>query len=140
MRRREFISLLCGATVAWPIAARAQQGDRMRRVGILLPAAANDAVWQDRLGAFLQGLGLLGWTIGRNLRVDTRWATPNAAEIRKHAAELAALAPDAILAAATSSVLPLLQATRTVPIIFTATNDPVGAGFVDGRAATPPVS
>jgi putative ABC transport system substrate-binding protein len=134
MRRREFISLLCGATVAWPIAARAQQGDRMRRVGILLPAAANDAVWQDRLGAFLQGLGLLGWTIGRNLRVDTRWATPNAAEIRKHAAELAALAPDAILAAATSSVLPLLQATRTVPIIFTATNDPVGAGFVDSLA------
>ena len=133
MRRREFITLL-GSVAAWPFVVRAQQSERMRRVGILLPAIADDAVWQDRLGAFLQGLGLLGWTIGRNLRVDTRWATPNAAEIHRHAAELAALAPDAILAAATSSVLPLLQATRTVPIIFTATNDPVGAGFVDSLA------
>src|SRR5215475_500106 len=128
------MAALCGAAAGWPFAARAQQGERVRRVGILLPATADDAVWQDRLGAFLQGLGLLGWTIGRNLHVDTRWATTNAAEIRRHAAELAALAPDAILAAATSSVVPLLQATRTVPIIFTATNDPVGAGFVDSLA------
>src|SRR6516162_6494384 len=133
MRRREFVALLGGA-VAWPLGVRAQQHEQTRRVGILLPATADDAVWQDRLGAFLQGLGLLGWTIDRNLRVDTRWATPNAAEIRRHAAELAALAPDAILAAATSSVVPLLQATRTVPIIFTATNDPVGSGFVDSLA------
>ena len=117
MRRREFIALLGGAT-AWPLAAHAQQCEQTRRVGILLPATADDAVWQDRLGAFLQGLGLLGWTIGRNLHVDTRWATTNAAEIRRHAAELVALAPDAILAAATSSVVPLLQATRTVPIIY----------------------
>jgi len=133
MRRREFVALLGGA-VAWPLGVRAQQHEQTRRVGILLPATADDAVWQDRLGAFLQGLGPLGWTIGRNLHVDTRWATTNAAEIRRHAAELAALAPDAILAAATSSVVPLLQATRTVPIIFTATNDPVGSGFVDSLA------
>jgi len=134
VRRREFITLLAGSVAAWPRIVRAQQREQTRRVGILLPATADDAVWQDRLGAFLQGLGPLGWTIGRNLHVDTRWATTNAAEIRRHAAELAALAPDAILAAATSSVVPLLQATRTVPIIFTATNDPVGAGFVDSLA------
>ena len=134
MRRREFITLLAGSVAAWPRIVRAQQREQTRRVGILLPATADDAVWQDRLGAFLQGLGPLGWTIGRNLHVDTRWATTNAAEIRRHAAELAALAPDAILAAATSSVVPLLQATRTVPIIFTATNDPVGFGFVDSLA------
>src|SRR5262245_21053027 len=84
MRRREFITLL-GSVAAWPIVVRAQQSERIRRVGILLPAIADDAVWQDRLRAFLQGLGLLGWTIGRNLRVDTRWATPNAAEIHRHA-------------------------------------------------------
>jgi len=134
VRRREFITLLAGSVAAWPRIVRAQQREQTRRVGILLPATADDAVWQDRLGAFLQGLGPLGWTIGRNLHVDTRWATTNAAEIRRHAAELAALAPDAILAAATSSVVPLLQATRTVPIIFTATNDPVGFGFVDSLA------
>jgi len=134
VRRREFITLLAGSVAAWPRIVRAQQREQTRRVGILLPATADDAVWQDRLGAFLQGLGPLGWTIGRNLHVDTRWATTNAAEIRRHAAELAALAPDAILAAATSSVVPLLQATRTVRIIFTATNDPVGFGFVDSLA------
>ena len=98
MRRREFITLLGGAAVAWPLAARAQQPERMRRIGVLLPAAADDAEFQARVGAFLQGLALLGWTIGRNVRIDTRWATANAAEIRRHAAELAALAPDVILA------------------------------------------
>jgi putative ABC transport system substrate-binding protein len=123
-----------GAAALWPIAARGQQREQMRRVGIILPANADDAVWQDRLAAFLQGLGLLGWTIGRNLRIDTRWATPNAAEIRRQAAELAALAPDAILAGGTSAVAPMLQATRTVPIVFTIANDPVGAGFVDSLA------
>src|SRR5262249_20815844 len=134
VRRREFITLLAGSVAAWPRIVRAQQREQTRRGGILLPATPDDAVWQDRPGGFLEGLGPLGWTIGRNLHVDTRWATTNAAEIRRHAAELAALAPDAILAAATSSVVPLLQATRTVPIIFTATNDPVGAGFVDSLA------
>ena len=133
MRRRQFISVLGGAA-AWPLAAHAEQGERVRRVGILLPATADDAIWQDRVGAFLQALGLLGWTIGRNVRIDTRWATNNAAEIRRHASELAVLAPDAILAGGTSSIGPLLQATRTVPIVFTLANDPVGAGFVDSLA------
>ena len=134
MRRREFITLLGGAAAAWPLAARAQQPERMRRIGVLLPAAADDAEFQARVGAFLQALALLGWTIGRNVRIDTRWATANAAEIRRHAAELAALAPDVILAHGASTVGPLLQATRTVPIVFPVVADPVGAGFVDSLA------
>ena len=134
MKRREFITLLGGAAAAWPLAARAQQRERMRRIGVLLPAAADDAEFQARVGAFLQGLALLGWTIGRNVRIDTRWATANAAEIRRHAAELAALAPDVILAHGASTVGPLLQATRTVPIVFPIVVDPVGAGFVDSLA------
>src|SRR5262245_62115668 len=96
IRRREFIFTLGGAAAAWPVAARAQQGERMRHVGILLPAAADDVGFQAWLGAFLQALALLGWTIGRNVRIDTRWATANTAEIRRHAAELVALAPDVI--------------------------------------------
>src|SRR5437588_11695975 len=116
MKRREFITLIGGAAAAWPLAARAQQREQVRRVGILLPGSADDAVWQDRVGAFLQALALSGWTIGRNLRIDTRWATSDAGEIRRHAAELAALAPDVILAGGTSSAAPLLQATPTVPI------------------------
>src|SRR5262245_64705935 len=102
--RREFITLLSGAAVAWPPAARAQQGERVRRIGVLLPASADDAGFQAPFGAFLQELALLGWTIGRNVRIDTRWATANAAEIRRHAAELVALAPDVILAPGTSTV------------------------------------
>ena len=117
IKRREFVTLLGGAA-AWPLAARAQQPERMRRIGVLLPAAADDPEWQTRVGAFQQALALLGWTIGRNVRIDTRWGTTSAAEIRRQAAELAALAPDVILATA-SSVGPLLQATRTVPIVFT---------------------
>src|SRR5882757_9680812 len=97
MRRREFITLLGGAAAAWPLAARAQQAERVRRIGVLLPGTSDDADFQARLGAFLQGLALLGWTIGRNVRIDVRWATANAAEIRQHAAELDALAPDVIL-------------------------------------------
>jgi putative ABC transport system substrate-binding protein len=136
MRRREFLIVLgdCAATVAWPLAARAQQPERMRRIGVILPAAADDAAWQARVGAFLQALGLLGWTIGHNVRIDTRWATANAAENRRHAAELAALAPDVILAAGTTAVGPMLQATRTVPVVFPIVGDPVGAGFVDSLA------
>jgi len=106
----------------------------MRRVGVLLPAAADDAEFQAWVGAFLQGLGQLGWTIGRNVRIDIRWATANADGIRRHAAELAALAPDVILAHGASTVGPLLQATRTVPIVFVNVADPVGAGFVDSLA------
>jgi putative ABC transport system substrate-binding protein len=97
MKRREFITLLGGAAATWPLAARAQQGERMRRIGVLLPAAADDAEFQARVGAFLQALALLGWTIGRNVRIDTRWAGADAASIRRHAVELAALAPDVIL-------------------------------------------
>jgi ABC-type uncharacterized transport system substrate-binding protein len=134
MQRREFIMLLGGATVALPLAAQAKQGERIRRIGVLLPAAADDAEYQARLAAFLQGLALLGWSIGRNVRIDTRWATTDAAEIRRHAAELAALAPDVILAQAATTVGPLLQATRTVPIVFPGIVDPVGAGFVDSLA------
>jgi putative tryptophan/tyrosine transport system substrate-binding protein len=135
MNRREFITLLGGAAAAWPLAARAQQPpDRMRRIGVLLPAAADDPEWQARVGAFLQALALWGWTIGRNVRIDTRWATTNAGEIRRHAAEVAALAPNVILAGGTSTMEALLQATRTVPIVFTLGVDPVGAGFVDSLA------
>jgi ABC-type uncharacterized transport system substrate-binding protein len=134
MKRRTFISLLGGAAVAWPHAARAQQGKPVRRIGVLLPATADDPVWQARFGAFLQALALLGWTIGRNVHIDTRWATSNAAEVRRHAAELAALAPDVILAGGTSTVAPLLQAARNVPIVFTIVNDPVGVGLVDSLA------
>src|SRR5262245_24206354 len=106
--RREFITLLGGAAAAaWPVGAQAQQGERVRRVGVLLPATADDAGFQAPFGAFLQALALLGWTIGRNVRVETRWATVHAAEIRRHAAELVALAPDVILAAGTSAVGPL---------------------------------
>src|SRR5215831_14828870 len=101
MNRREFITLLGGAAAAWPLPARAQQGERVRRIGILLPAAADDEGFQAPFGAFLQALALLGWTIGRNVRIDTRWATTNAAEIRRHAAELVALAPDVIVASGT---------------------------------------
>jgi putative ABC transport system substrate-binding protein len=138
MRRRQFISLLGGATAAlrmlWPLAAGAQERERVRRIGVLMPAAADDAEFQARVGAFLQALALSGWTIGRNMRTDIRWATANAADIRRHAAELAALAPDVILAHGASTVGPLLQATRTVPIVFPVVSDPVAAGFVDSLA------
>ena len=133
MQRRQFIALLGGATT-WPLAARAQQGERMRRIGVLLPASADDARFQTFVGAFLQELQSLGWSIGRNVRIDTRWATANAAAIRRQAAELVALTPDVILAHGASTLGPLLEATRTVPIVFPVTADPVGAGFVDSLA------
>src|SRR5262249_39227829 len=133
-RRRDFISLVGSAAVSWPLAARAQQPDRARRIGIFLPATADNAEFQTWVGAFLQGLGQSGWTIGRNVRIETRWATANADEIRRHAAELVALAPDVILAYGASSVGPLLQATRTLPIVFVVVADPVAAGYVDNLA------
>src|SRR5262245_66468656 len=133
MRRREFLGTI-GSAAIWPLAARAQDRERVRHIGVLVPAAADDPVWQARFGAFLQALAILGWTIGRNVHLDTRWATPNAAEIRKQAAEIAALAPDIILAGGSSTMEPLLQATRTVPIVFTLGNDPVGSGLVDSLA------
>ena len=133
IRRRDFITLLGGAA-AWPLAAKAQQPERVRRIGVLLPATADDPNFQARLGAFLQALALLGWTIGRNVRIDTRWAGANAADIRGHAAELGALAPDVILAHGSSAVAPLLQATRTVPVVFAVVTDPVAAGLIDSLA------
>jgi putative ABC transport system substrate-binding protein len=132
--RRELLAALGGAVAAWPLAARAQQRERMRRIGVLLPATADDAEFQARVGAFLQGLQQSGWSIGRNVRIDTRWATANAADIRRHAAELTALAPDVILAHGASTVGPLLQATRVLPIVFTVISDPVAGGFVDSLA------
>jgi putative ABC transport system substrate-binding protein len=134
MKRREFISLLGGAA-AWPLAARAQQPGGMRRIGVLMAAAADDPENQARMAAFLQGLAQLGWSDGRNVRIDIRWATTNADDLRRHAAELTALAPDVLVAATgTATVAPLLQATRTVPIVFVVVIDPVGAGFVASLA------
>ena len=135
MRRREFITLLGGAAATWPLTAPAQQADRMRRIGVLLASTADDPDYQARIAAFQQGLQQLGWSDGRNVHIDTRWATTKPDDIRRHAAELAALAPDVILAGTgTATVAPLLQATRTVPIVFAVVIDPVGAGFVDSLA------
>src|SRR5215217_2244975 len=133
MRRREFLGVLGGAAAAWPLAALAQQADRMRRIGVLMYLASDDAEGQARLAAFARGLEQLGWSDGRNLRIDTRWATAD--DIGRHARELAALAPDVLLAATgTATVAPLLQATRAVPIVFVSVIDPVGAGFVASLA------
>ena len=134
MRRREFITFLGGTVAAWPLTARAQQDERMRRIGVLMPSAADHAEYQTRMAAFLQGLQQLGWSDGRNVRIDIRYAAGDANLIRKYAAELIALAPDVILAPGSTSLGPLLQATRTVPIVFTTLLDPVGAGFVDSLA------
>ena len=134
MRRREFITLLGGAVTAWSARARGQPGVGMRLIGVLLPIAKDDPEYQPWLTAFRQTLQELGWVDGRNMRMDIHWATANHAEIRKQAAELVALAPDVILAHGASTVGPLLQATRTVPIVFPITGDPVGAGFVDSLA------
>ena len=135
MRRREFVGL-CGALAAtWPIALRAQQGERVRRIGVLMASTLDDPESQARIAAFQQSLQQLGWIDGRNVSIDTRWATTNPDDIRRHAAELAALTPDVILAGTgTATVAPLLQATRTVPIVFALVIDPVGAGFVDSLA------
>jgi putative ABC transport system substrate-binding protein len=134
MRRREFITLLGGAA-AWPLAARAQQGERVRRIGWLIGgSAADDPDLKANAAEFQQKLQQSGWTTGRNLRIDYRFGLGNADNTRKHAAELATLAPDIILAAGTSTMAPLLQATRSVPIVFVNVADPVGAGFIDSLA------
>jgi putative ABC transport system substrate-binding protein len=132
--RRDFITLLGGAAAAWPLAARAQQASQIRRIGVLMNLAEDEAEAPRRVGAFLQGLQELGWTDGRNVRIDYRWAGGDAERIRRSAAELVALAPDVILANASPSVVALQQATRTVPIVFVNVADPVGAGFVEGLA------
>jgi putative ABC transport system substrate-binding protein len=133
MKRRAFLTLL-GGTAAWPLAARAQQGERMRRIGVLMPNAADDPEYQARITAFLKELAQLGWIDGRNARIDTRWGVADADRIRKYAAELVALAPDVIWVNSSPALAALLQATRTVPIVFTGVTDPVGAGFVDSLA------
>jgi ABC-type uncharacterized transport system substrate-binding protein len=134
MKRREFITLLGGAAVGWPLGARAQQPGEMRRIGVLMTTAADDAVAQTRYAAFLQGLQQLGLADGRNVRIDTRWSAGDSADTRKYATELAALAPDVILGTGSAAAGPLLQATRAVPIVFVHVPDPVGAGFVDSLA------
>src|SRR6516162_9136864 len=134
MRRREFIKLIAGAPVAWPLMARAQQTERVRRIGVLMPFAPDDAEFQLWVGAFLQGLAQSGWIIGQNIKIETRWTKFDTEEARKYAAELVALAPDVILANGNSTVIPLLRLTRTVPIVFPNATDPVAAGVVESLA------
>src|SRR6478672_8497842 len=133
MRRRAFMSLL-GAAAAWPLAARAQQSERIRRIGVLMSVAAEDPEGPARTAAFAHGLQQLGWSVGGNMRIDYRWGAGDGDRIRRYAAELIALAPDVILATGSATLGPLLQATRTVPIVFVHVPDPVGAGFVDSLA------
>jgi len=133
IRRREFIVLLGGAA-SWPLAARAQQGERMRRVGALMNLATDDPMGQVRVAAFVQGLQAAGWWDGRNVRIDTRWAGADPANYRKYAAELIALGPDVVLASTTAAVAQLQQASRTVPIVFVGAIDPVGSGLVTSMA------
>jgi putative tryptophan/tyrosine transport system substrate-binding protein len=134
MRRRDFIVRLGGTAATWPLAARAQQTRQMRRIAVLMVLGADDPEGQARVAAFAQGLQQLGWSVGQNVQIDYRWASVDAEELRKYAAELVALKPDVILAHSSSAVAQLLQATRTVPIVFTNVADPVGAGYVDGLA------
>jgi putative ABC transport system substrate-binding protein len=131
MRRREFLGLVGGAAT-WPLTARAQE--RVRRIGVLMPAAADDRDAQDRVAAFLQGLQQSGWSVGRNVRIEYRWSASDADAMRKNAVELIALAPDVILANGNAAMTPLLRVTRTVPIVFAAVADPVGAGYVSSLA------
>jgi putative ABC transport system substrate-binding protein len=131
MKRREFIMLLGGASAAWPLSVRAQQGERMRRIGVLILQAADDPESQDRIAAFSQGLHESGWIVGRNVQFEYRWGAGDADRVRRYAAELVALAPDVIVTSGGSTVPPLLQATRTVPIVFVNVAEPVGGGLVD---------
>jgi putative ABC transport system substrate-binding protein len=134
MRRRAFISLLGGAAATWPVAVRAQQPQQVRRIGVLMNVAADDPEAPARVGAFSQGLAELGWTIGRNVRIDYRWYAGSADAARKYATELVALAPDVILTSGTLGVTAIQQVTRPVPIVFTLVADPVGAGFINSLA------
>src|SRR5262245_29605723 len=133
MRRREFISLVGGAA-AWPLAARAQQSGRMRRMGVLNGLTAEDSQSQARNAAFLQGLGELGWQVGRNLQIEYRWAGGDTRRAATYAAEMVALAPEVILAVGSSVTAPLLAATRSIPVVFVQVTDPVGSGFVASLA------
>jgi putative ABC transport system substrate-binding protein len=134
MRRRQFITLLGGAVAAWPIAARAQQRDRTRRIGVLMNLAEDDPEARSTVPAFRQSLAALGWTVGRNIEIDFRYASDDPARFRAAAVELISLAPDVILGAGTASLRPLLQMTRTIPIVFTTVSEPVAEGFVQSLA------
>jgi putative tryptophan/tyrosine transport system substrate-binding protein len=131
--RRDFITLMSSAA-AWPLAARAEQPNRMRRIGVLTPFTADDAEGHARLTAFAQGLQQLGWTVGQNIRIDYRWGDGKPGTMRKSADELVSLAPDVLLANSSAAISPLLQATRIVPIVFAAVADPVGAGYIETLA------
>ncbi|MFZ3251344.1 MAG: ABC transporter substrate-binding protein [Pseudolabrys sp.] len=134
MRRRDFMKVVAGSAVSWPLDALAQQSERMRRIGVLLQATKSDLEVKPRLKAFLDGLEQFGWTEGRNLQLEYRWAGGNTDDVRRHARELVALAPDVLVAAGSAAVGALQQATRTIPIVFTTVGDPVGAGFVENLA------
>jgi putative ABC transport system substrate-binding protein len=133
MKRRKFMPLLGGAA-AWPLAARAQQGERMRRIGVLMPFAADNPVGQARIAAFREGLEKLGWTEGRNIRIDTRWtSTGDVESMQRFAKELVALQPDLIVTQSTPITATMLQETRTIPIVFALVADPIGSGCGCGR-------
>jgi putative ABC transport system substrate-binding protein len=134
MRRRDFITLLGGAVAGWPVATRAEQAERMRRIGVLMNWAADDPEGQSGVMAFKKGLEQLGWSDGRNLSIETRWGADDVERDRQYAAELIALRPDIVLASGTLSVAAVQQASRSVPIVFVTVSDPVGAGFVDSLA------
>ena len=133
MRRREFITLIGGAAV-WPLAAQGQNGERARRIGVIMSLAADDPEDQARFAAFAQGLQESGWAVGRNIRIETRWSRGSLSDARKYIDELVALGPDVILATGSAAVGPLLQATRTLPVVFVTVPDPVAAGFIESLA------
>jgi putative tryptophan/tyrosine transport system substrate-binding protein len=134
MKRREFITLLGGTAATWPLAAHAQQRERVRRIGVLMPGVATDSEFQDRVAALLQGLAGAGWIVGRNLRMDYRWGAAQPESYRSYADELVALGPDVAIASGASAVAALRRATRTIPIVFANVTDPVGAGLVASLA------
>jgi putative ABC transport system substrate-binding protein len=134
VNRREFLTLVGGAAVPWSLAARAQPREHVRRIGVFMPGAADDAEFQARNAAFLQGLGDLGWTVGRNMRIDYRWGAGDPERIRAYAAEIVGLAPEAILGASTPVLAALRKETQTIPVVFTGISDPVGVGFVASLA------
>ena len=138
MMRREFITLLGGAAAAWPLAARGQQGERVRRIGVLMSAVEGDQRGLESITAFAQGLSELGWTVGRNVRIEYRWGAGDLDRFRRYAAELIALSPDVVLATAGSIVGAFQQARRSVPIVFVTTVDPVGGGWVDSLSRPGP--
>ena len=135
MNRRKFITLLGGAAAAWPLAARAQQPERVRKIGVLMHATSDEPESQARIVAFAQGLQEAGWSVGRNIRIETRWSTGDASRLRKDAAELVAVNPDVVLAGVGATIPALLEASRTMPIVFAQGLDPVGAGSVESSGA-----